>query len=249
MFINIIYIEKPKMTNRVKTLSIVIPARNEEATISGVLEEVDKVIKNLKGTKFEIIVVDDGSTDKTFEISKKYTNKVFTNTGEHGKGNALRFGFNKATGDVIIMMDADYSHIASDIPKFIEKINEGYSFVIGSRALGGSGEYTLVRSFGNWALTQAFRIFFGIKLSDPLNGYKAFVKDIVKNYNYKSSNFEIEIELIANALKYDGKIIEFPSFERERAGGEMKSKALREGIRFLLAIIKHGIKYRASNKS
>lgn len=232
--------------NKIKSLSIVIPARNEELTIGNVLTEIKNTLKKLNHLKSEVIVIDDGSTDKTYEISKKYSRKVFKNTGEHGKGRALKFGFRKAKGDVVIMMDADHSHIASDIPKFLDKINEGYTLVIGSRALGGSEEYGIIRGSGNWFLSFAFRIFFGIKIMDALNGYKAFLKNVITNYDYKSRNYEIEIELISNALKEKGKITEIPSYERARAGGKMKSRALKDGFRFLRAIIKHGIRYRLS---
>ena len=236
------------MANKIKSISIIIPARNEEETIGDVLSEINKTLADLKGIKKEVIVIDDGSNDQTFKIAKRYVKNVFINNGEHGKGNALKLGFKKAEGDAIIMMDADYSHIASDIPKFLKKMDEGYTLVIGSRAFGGSEEYGIIRGFGNWMLSFAFRIIFGIKIMDALNGYKAFLRNVAKNYEYKSKNYEIEIELISNALKEGGDIIEIPSYERKRGGGIIKSHALKDGPRFLFAIIKHGIRYRLSKK-
>lgn len=224
-------------------VSIVIPAKDEEQTIGRVLDDLFRVISKIKGYNFEVIVVNDGSKDRTETVAKSKKARVITNNGVHGKGKALALGFREAKGDIIIMMDADYSHKAEDIHQFIEKVMDGYGLVVGSRYTGGSDEYNLVRSFGNIFLTSAFKLFFGIKLSDALNGYKAFRKEIAKNHEYYSKDFEIEIELIYYTLKNGYEISEFPSHERERAGGKMKSRAYIHGPKFLFSIIKYGTAY------
>lgn len=109
---------------------------------------------------------------------------------------------------------------------------------------GGSEEYTLIRLIGNVLLTSAFRIFFGIPLSDAINGFKAFKRNVISNYKYKSKDFEIEIELIANAVREGEKIGEIPSHELARSGGEMKSFAPVHGTKFMLKIISEGLKVR-----
>ncbi len=225
-------------------ISLLVPAKDEEKTISLVLDEIFSKIKKIKNCSFEVIVIDDGSVDKTSLIAKKKGAKVVLNEGIHGKGKALALGFKHAKGDIIVMMDADYSHRAEELPAFLKKINEGYGLVVGSRILGGSEEYTLVRSLGNVVLTGIFTIFFGMKMTDALNGYKAFRKKIIKNHEYHSKDFEIEIELIANCLKEGLRVAEIPSHERARAGGRMKSKALVHGPKFLFRIISEGLKYR-----
>lgn len=226
-----------------KKVSIIIPARNEEETIGLVLNDLNKVIRKVDNYKFEIIVVDNNSTDRTAGVAKKKKGNVISEK-KKGKGNALKAGFDYAKGDIIIMLDADYSHIPEDIPIFLKKIEEGYGLVVGSRITGGSEEYTIVRSLGNIILTMAFTILFGIKMTDVLNGFKAFKKEVVKNYKYNSDDFQIEIELIANALRERYKVGEIPSHERLRAGGKMKSIALIHGPKFLFRIITEGIKYR-----
>lgn len=226
-----------------KQVSIIIPAYNEEETIGMVLDDLWKTLKGIKGYRFEVIVVDNNSVDRTAGIAKQKKALVI-HEQKKGKGNALRAGFQHAQGSIIIMLDADYSHKPEDIPLFLAKINEGYGLVIGSRITGGSEEYTLIRSFGNIVLTAAFAALFGIALTDVLNGYKAFRKEVVKNYQYHTSDFQIEIELVANALRAGYKIAEIPSHERVRAGGKMKSIALVHGPRFLKRIIAEGIKYR-----
>ena len=227
-----------------KLVSVLIPAKDEEASIGKVLKDLNKVIKKLKKYKFEVIVVDDKSKDKTSIIARKYKAKVIRNKGESGKGRALALGFRHAIGDYIIMLDADYSHCPEEIPDFLKKIEEGYSLVVGSRQLGGSEEYTFVRNIGNVLLTSAFRIFFGIFLSDPINGFKVFKRNIVKNYKYKSKDFEIEIELLANTFREKGKVGEIPSHEKARFAGKMKSFAPVHGTKFLLKIISEGLKIR-----
>ena len=237
------------MQEKISKVSIVIPARNEEETIGMVLGDLKKVLPTIRDYEFETIVIDDGSTDKTASIAQEFATRVITNAGEHGKGNALKLGFKEAAGDIIIMLDADYSHRIEELPAFLEAIKES-TLVVGSRHTGGSDEYTLIRGLGNYTLSYVFRTVWGIKLTDALNGYKCFRKEVVKNHEYKSKNFEIELELIANALKEgNGIVTEVPSHERLRAGGEMKSNALREGWKFFSAIMRYGVAYRLSRLS
>jgi glycosyltransferase involved in cell wall biosynthesis len=227
-----------------ETISIVIPAKDEEATIAMLLKDLDKVISSIKKYNFEIIVIDDKSKDRTGQIAKSSGAKVIRNTGKSGKGNALMVGFKEAKGDYIITMDADYSHRPEEIPLFLEKVEKGYGFVIGSRSTGGSEEYTKIRTLGNVVLTGLVALFFGVRLTDALNGYKIFKVPVAKEFSYKSREYEIEIELISNSLRKGYRIGEIPSHERIRAGGKMKSFAVIHGPKFLFRIIKEGISYR-----
>lgn len=225
------------------SVSIVIPARNEEESIGKVLDEVFYAIQKMQNYEFEVIVVDNNSTDNTSAIGLEKGAKVIREA-RPGKGMALSKGFKEAHGDIIIMMDADYSHSTQEFPRLLNKIEDGYGLVIGSRQLGKSDEYTPTRRFGNLFLTKCFRIFFGYYLTDALNGFKAFKKDVVKKHECTSKDFEIEIELIYYALKEKMKVGEVASHERERSGGKMKSHALIHGPKFLAAILKYGSRYR-----
>lgn len=220
-----------------KKVSVVIPAKDEEETIAKVLDDVIDVLFN-SGYLYEIIVVDDHSEDRTSIIAKQKNAVVIRNAGSSGKGSALRLGFDKASGDYIIMMDADYSHRAEDIPLFLEQLERGAGLVIGSRILGGSDEYTRIRAFGNIFLTWIFGLFMGRYLSDALNGYKAFIRELVKQYQYASNSFDIEIELVSNALRAGIRIVEIPSHERKRVGGQAKSKVVKHGFKFLMRILR-----------
>lgn len=236
---------KGNQKNIVRNISIVIPAKDEEETIGAVLSDVNKEIEKLSQYQWEVIVVVDHCCDNTEAIAQKCGAKTINNTMPPGKGNALITGFGAADGDIFIMMDADYSHRAEDIQKFITPFSDdAVGLVIGSRSLGGSEEYTFIRTMGNIGLTSCVNVFFSLKLTDSLNGYKAFRKNIFRNHMYSAKAFEIEIELIANTIAERKKIVEVPSHERARAGGEMKSRALRHGFRFLGCIIKKGVLYR-----
>ncbi|MCK4325138.1 glycosyltransferase family 2 protein, partial [bacterium] len=191
-----------------------------------------------------IIVVADHCRDKTTAIAREKGALIFENNDKPGKGNVLKCGFYESKGEIIIMMDADYSHRPEEIPYFLKRIEEGAGLVIGSRFLGGSDEYDPIRSFGNIFLSSCFRLFFHSFVKDALNGYKAFRREIFDNFKYSASTFEIEIELLANTRKSNMSIYEIPSFERARPAGKVKSKVVIHGFKFLWMIIRKGIEYR-----
>jgi glycosyltransferase involved in cell wall biosynthesis len=224
-------------------VSIIIPAKDEEATLPAVLADINKVTPTLNGWEVETIVVDDRSTDRTAELAKAAGAKVVRNWRKSGKGNALRAGFENADGDVIAMMDADYSHRPEELPLFLEAIQrDGVGLVIGSRVVGGSEEYHHVRALGNVFLSASLGLATGRYLSDALNGFKVFRSEVFTKSKFTSRNFEIEIEIIANTLRRGYTIVEVSSHERARAGGEMKSRVVRHGTRFLLRIIYEGFR-------
>lgn len=221
-------------------VSVVIPAYNEEQCIRGVLKKVVEAVRRMP-KRCEIIVINDHSTDRTREIVQSFADRegvvlLETQSG-HGKGAALRRGFEVARGKCLIMMDGDGSHQAVDIPRLVEEQERTGGLVIGSRIYGGSEEYTRVRAFGNLLFTWLFGFLHGRYLSDALNGFKAFHADIFRSFIYTSNGYEIEIELLVNALALGRPITEIPSLELSRQGGEAKSKVLKDGFRFLFRIV------------
>ncbi len=223
-------------------ISVVIPAKDEEATIAQVLGDLYQVIPQLTGYQCEVICVDDHSTDRTAAIAQSFGAKVVRNRARAGKGMALRAGFEAASGSIIAMMDADYSHRAEDLPVFLAALSDGVGLVIGSRVVGGSEEYTHLRALGNVFLSAMLGLCTGRYLSDALNGYKVFRREIFTDYKYTASAFEIEIEIIANTLRKGYRILEVSSHERARAGGKCKSRVVQHGTRFLLRILWEGIR-------
>ena len=225
-----------------KSLSIVIPARNEQETLALVLNDLYEAIRTLKQYEVEVLCVDDHSTNRTTEIARSFGVKLVQNKGRAGKGMALRAGFEQAQGDIIAMMDADYSHRPEDLPVFLDALKEPIGLVIGSRVVSRSEEYTHVRALGNVFLSTTLGLCTGRYLSDALNGYKVFRREVFTDFAYTAPSFEIEIEIIANALRHGYRIVEVSSHERERAGGQAKSKVIRHGTRFLVRILWEGYK-------
>jgi glycosyltransferase involved in cell wall biosynthesis len=219
-----------------RKVSVVIPAKNEEMNIGLVLDDLAAAVRELPAYDFDVVVVDDNSHDRTKEVAQGRGARVIHNSGPSGKGRALRLGFQNATGDILLMMDADYSHRAEEIPLLLGALRDRVGLVIGSRVYGGSEEYTPVRALGNVVLTFALGLFLDRYLSDALNGFKAFRRDLFDDFNYSSKHFEIEIELIANALRKGYRVVEVSSHERARLGGEAKSRVIRHGVRFFWRI-------------
>ena len=223
-------------------LSVIVPARNEEATLPMVLDDLGAVIPTLRGYHAEVIVVDDRSTDRTAQVAAAHGARVVVNPRRSGKGMALRAGFEAAGGELLLMMDADYSHRAEELPVFLDGMKSGVGLVIGSRVVGGSEEYHHVRALGNVFLSATLGLCTGRYLSDALNGFKLFRREVFTGFTYTSVHFEIEIEIIANTLRSGMRVVEVSSHERARAGGEMKSRVIRHGTRFLGRILYEGMR-------
>lgn len=218
-------------------VSIVIPARNEEACLPAVLDEVEGLLAE-SVYRYEVIVVNDRSTDGTRAIAERYPFvRLADNRYGPGKGAALRTGFELARGTYIAMMDADFSHYALDLPLLVDEARRHQGLVVASRITGGSGEYTRVRAFGNIVLTWLFGFVHGRYLSDALNGFKVFHRDVFEKYAYTSDSFDIEVELLVNTLRLGKSITEVPSRERARLAGEVKSSVIRHGALFAMRIL------------
>ncbi len=236
------------MAVRKKLVSIIIPAMNEEGNIGYLLDDISATIAKIKDYEFEVIVVDDHSKDRTPLIASSKNARVLNNNRIHGKGHALITGFENARGDYFVMMDADYSHRAEDIPVLIQPLEDGAGLVVGSRIYGGSEEYTRLRAFGNIIATFIFGFFHKRYLSDALNGYKSFRSEIFKKFIYSSRDFEIEIELLVNTLRAGMKIVEVSSHERVRKSGIPKSRVIRHGFKFLNRIILEWLRNKFNTK-
>ncbi|MEK6891832.1 MAG: glycosyltransferase family 2 protein, partial [Nanoarchaeota archaeon] len=195
--------------------SIVIPTLNEEKNIRILLQQIDH-------KKYEIIVVDGGSTDKTVEIAKRFG--VIIIYTSKGKGAALRKGMDAARSDIIVTMDADLSHRISEINLLIEAVKSGYDICMGSRFImgGGTDDMPLYRKLGNKFFIWLVNALWGTNYSDLCYGYRSFRKSVIKKLNLESDGFGIETEISIKAAKKKLKIIEIPSYEKKRLHGEGK---------------------------
>ena len=181
----------------VPIVSVVIPALNEAENLPHVLPLIPNWID-------EVILVDGHSHDGTAEVACQLLPDIrIVQQSGRGKGNALRSGFNAATGDIIVMLDADGSTDPGEIPVFVNALLTGADFAKGSRFAqgGGTADMPLYRKFGNMCFVLLVRVLFGGSYSDLCYGYNAFWADVLPVLNLDSSGFEIETMMNVRALR------------------------------------------------
>jgi glycosyltransferase involved in cell wall biosynthesis len=217
--------------------TLVIPTFREEQTIGFVLDEANELRKRYH---LEVIVVDDNSPDATRDIAEAKGARVLINPNKKGKGSSLLYGFSQSKGKYLVMLDGDGSHRVEDAPKLVEvlKNEPEVGLVIASRIMGGSDEYTNIKALGNVFLTYFTGLFLKRYLSDAINGFKAFRREIFDHSKFHATSFDLEIELIANTMRRGFQIREVASHERARLAGEAKAKILKHGSQFFLRILK-----------
>ncbi len=222
------------ITRNPPRVSVVIPALNEA-------ENLPHVLPYLPDWVDEVLLVDGGSKDNTIEVAQSLWPeiKVIRQTGR-GKGNALKDGFSAATGDIIVMMDADGSTNPSEIPAFVALLTAGADYVKGSRFMqgGGSEDITTIRKLGNSALLLLVRLAFRCHYSDLCYGFNAFWSYHLPYLTTDADGFEIETALNLKAIKSGLNVAEVPSFEARRIHGESHLKAIPDGMRVLKTIFR-----------
>lgn len=219
------------------TVSVVIPALNEA-------ENIPYVLERLPGGLHEVLLVDGQSTDGTVEAARRALPSIRVVQQEgRGKGAALRSGFKAATGDIIVMLDADCSTDPAEIPVYVGALLAGADFVKGSRFLqgGGTADMPFHRRMGNWAFVMLVRTFFGGQYTDLCYGYSAFWKRVLPQLGLNGDGFEIETMMNVRALHAKLRIAEVPSFENKRRYGEGRLRTIPDGWRVLKTIIKERI--------
>lgn len=220
-------------------LSVIVPVYNESKTIQQILEKIQSV-----GIDKEIIVVDDGSIDDTSSILRdiKYDNlKIIHHTGNRGKGAAFLTGLSHATGDFVIIQDADLEYEPGDYLKLLAVIKkDNIDIVLGARFMKGY-KGLLIHRLGNRFLTVLMNFFFNARLNDCFTCYKLFRRETIKNLNLKAQGFDIEIEIIAKALKKKLRIAEEFITYHPRSYAEGKKIRCKDGLRAALSILKYSL--------
>ena len=218
-------------------VSIIIPTLNEEKNLPRVLKSIKDYMKD-RSEKYEIIVVDGYSKDRTVEIAKKFGAKVIFD--DVGKGSALRKGMKVAKGDIIITMDADCSHQSSELGLLIEGIKAGYDVCMGSRFIqgGGTEDMPWYRKLGNKFFVFLVNLIWGMHYSDLCYGYRSFRRSCIRKLSLREDRFGIETEIAIKAAKKKLRVLEVPSFEKERVAGEGKLKTFRDGFSILRTILR-----------
>jgi len=223
------------------SVSVIIPAYNEEKTIGYVIEETTRVMDSL-GLPYEIIVVDDGSVDRTREYASRYKAIVLSNGRNRGKGYALRKGFRNAQGNIILTVDADGSHDPKEIPLLIKTILNGADIVTGSRFLGSQKDHTSkLHLFGNKLINMAIMVLTKKLVTDSQTGLRAIKKEVLQKINLESNGFEIETEITVKGLKNGFRFQEIPINCRKREYGKSRIRTISDGIKIFRTIIKSAI--------
>lgn len=219
-------------------ISVVIPFHNEEKNVLPLVYEIEKELDGKHN--FELVLIDDRSTDGTLEMfkdmKKKYENiKIAEIKGNGGFGEALRRGFKETIGNVIVTMDGDLSHQPKEIMKLLDKFNEGYDLVIGSRFVdGGYTELPKSRVFLSKNLAFVVRKLGKLNVKDVSSGFRAYNAKILKGLELKSNNFEIQVESLLKFNKLNCKVAEVPVHYIKRKEGKSNLNI----VRFLPGYVK-----------
>jgi glycosyltransferase involved in cell wall biosynthesis len=200
------------------------------------------VLEQIAHEVTEIILVDGDSTDVTIVTARRSRPdvRVVPQQGP-GKGSALRTGFLAATGDIIVMMDADGSMSPSEIPHYVHFLANGYDFVKGSRFISGGSslDITRFRRLGNRFLLGVFNSLYHGHLTDLCYGFCAFDRRYLEHLHLSATGFEIEAEMTVRAMQAGLRIAEVPSLELPRRSGESNLHAIRDGVRVLRTVLRH----------
>jgi len=210
-------------------LSIVIPTYNERENILKLIKAIEE---NLKGIDYEIIIVDDYSPDGTGKIVSEYAKKdkkvkLFQKEKE-GLGAAVRYGFSKAKGDILIVMDADFSHPPEKIIEIYNKIKEGFDIVVGSRKVKGGKvvNWPLKRKIISWVATTITRILFRLEIKDPMSGFFGVRKEVLSEVKLQINGFKILLDLLSKTKGKKRGEIPITFEDRKEGHSKMNTKEI-----------------------
>ena len=233
-------------------LSIIIPVYNEEGTIETLLKRVEKA--KIPGVIKEIILVDDGSTDAThdsiekFLSKKKNTYKFIKHKNNQGKGAAVRTGISEATGEYIVIQDADLEYDPNDIAKLLDPIKNGNAFIVFGTRLNRFPNFSrdennplfALHYLGNRFLSLVTSILYGQWVTDMETCYKVFPRSAVKKITLQAKGFEFEPEITSKLLKLGFKVKEISITTRPRDYSHGKKlNAFKEGPKALWTVIRY----------
>lgn len=227
------------MANSFKLLSVIIPVYNEESTVVELIERVAAVEVPLEK---EIIVVDDGSSDKTLQLLQTNQAKIthlYATPVNVGKGAAVRIGLKFAKGDIILIQDADLELDPAEYKQLLEPILQGKTGVVyGSRFLRRENRVKILRRAANRFLTAATNLLYGSRLTDMETAYKVFTREAARKLDLHANRFEIEPEITARLIQSGYKISEVPISYKPRTEAEGKKIKWKDGVKGFWTLVK-----------
>jgi glycosyltransferase involved in cell wall biosynthesis len=227
------------------TVTSVIPTLNEAQNIGWVLKRLPDCVD-------EVIVVDGRSTDDTIAAAlRARPDAKIVREPTPGKGSALRAGFARARGEIVVMLDADGSMEPSEIVRYVAKIEEGYELVKGSRFMpgGGTTDISRLRSLGNLVLLALANRLYRSSFTELCYGFMAFRRSAMERLSLTAEGFEIETQIVVDALRAGLRVVEVPSFEAERRSGTSNLRTVRDGTRVLRELLRASVSERTPRKA
>lgn len=221
------------MDGEIRTVSVVIPTKNEARNLPWTMRRIPDWVD-------EVVIVDGRSTDDTVAVARALRPDVTVVMERRpGKGAAIRAGFEAATGDCVVMIDADGSMDPYEIGRYVTAIAEGADLAKGSRRMpgGGSADITFIRDLGNRGLLLAANLLFGSRFSELCYGFMAVRRSSIRALELVSDGFEIETEIVVRACREGMGIVEVPSYEYPRRHGESNLSAIRDGLRIVRTLL------------
>ncbi|MCE3233926.1 MAG: glycosyl transferase [Vampirovibrio sp.] len=220
------------MASNTLTVSCIIPAYNEGEAIREVVSEIQAVYPD-----FELIVVDDGSRDNTAEVAEQAGAKVIRHTYNIGNGAAVKTGIRNATGDVIVMLDADGQHPPNEIARLLQHIGP-YDMAVGART--SMSKVSKFRSFGNWGLIRIAEFLTGAEIPDLTSGFRAIKRDKVMEFIHLFPNQYSYPTTITMCMLKSGYFVKFVPMDsiRRRELGTSNIKPFRDGMKFINIMVR-----------
>jgi glycosyltransferase involved in cell wall biosynthesis len=225
-------------------VSIVVPAFNEAPTIEQILQQVTD--EDLGGP-YEVIVVDDGSTDGTADLADRAGIegvRVIRQPVNRGKGAAVRTGIAQTRGDIVVIQDADLEYDPADLPRLLDPLRRGVADVVyGTRLRGGEPQraHLFWHYAGNRFLSLLTNVLFNTTISDMEVGYKAFRGDLIRSIELRSDDFAFEAEVTAKILRRKVRLYEVPISYYGRTYAEGKKITWRDGVIAVAALVRYRV--------
>jgi glycosyltransferase involved in cell wall biosynthesis len=224
--------EDAQVPGAADSLSIIIPARNESASIGDLVRDIREQYQTA-----EILVVDDGSTDDTSAVAREAGAQVVANPTGLGNGAAVKAGARRATGDVLVFLDADGQHNPADISRLLSRLDQGFDMVIGARASGASHANS-ARLLANGVYNLVASLVTGRPIPDLTSGFRAVRADLFKRFLYLLPNGFSYPTTITMAFMRSGYPVDFVDIHAEQRQGKSHIRPLQDGVRFMVIIFK-----------